>query len=107
MKPFRLLCQRGLLPLVAAMDVVPQLSATVSISGGGDVLEPIVILKTLQNIGDLSDLELHCFFATSHNGWTTKGLWVYYAFVFSTQMSEYSLSLPQGVRENEILFVID
>jgi hypothetical protein len=72
-KRFRVLCQRGLLPLAAA-DIIPHLSPIVSISGGADVLKPIVILKNLQNVGNLSDLEAHCFFATSQNGWITNNL---------------------------------
>jgi hypothetical protein len=103
MKRFRVLCQRGLLPLVEAMDTVPHLLGTVSISGGGDILKPIVTFKNLQNVGDLSDLEPHGFLVTSQNGWVTKDLWIYYALVFSAQMGEYRLSLPQAIRENEIL----
>jgi hypothetical protein len=100
-------CQRGLLPLVGAVDTVPHLSGIVSIFGGGDVLKPIVIFKNPQNVGDLSDMELHCLFATSQNGWIIKDLWIYYALVFSAQMREYRLNLPQAIREEEILLVID
>jgi hypothetical protein len=87
------------------MDPVPHKSGIVSISGGGDLLKPIVILKNLQNVGDVSDLETHCLFATSQNGWITKDLWIYYALVFSAQMNEYHLRLPQAIRANKILLV--
>jgi hypothetical protein len=52
MKRFRLPYQRGLLPLVAAMGAVPDLSGIVSISDGGELLKPIVIRNNLQNLGD-------------------------------------------------------
>jgi hypothetical protein len=107
MKRFRILCRRELLPLVTAMDVIPHLTVIISISGGGNVVKPIVILKNLQNLGELIDLEPHCLFATSVNGWTTKDLWIYYALVFSAQMSEYHLSLPETIRDNEIFLVTD
>jgi hypothetical protein len=55
-----------------AMDIVPHLTGIVSISGGGDAVKPIVILKNLQNLGELIDLKPHCLFATSVNGWITK-----------------------------------
>jgi hypothetical protein len=42
------------------MNAVLHLSGILSVSGGGGVLKPIVILKDLQNVGDLSDLEPHC-----------------------------------------------
>jgi hypothetical protein len=71
------------------MEAVPHLFGIVSMSGGGDVMPPVIILKNLQNIGDLTDLEQHCFFATSLSGWITTDLWVYYALVFSAQLSQY------------------
>jgi hypothetical protein len=52
---------------MAAMDTGPHLSGIVSISGGGDILKPVVLLKNLENVGDPRDLELHCLFTTSQN----------------------------------------
>lgn len=107
MKRFRVLCKRGILPLVAAMEAVPHLTGIVSISGGGQIVQPVIILKNFQNIGELADLQEHCFFATSSTGWITTNLWVYFALVFSAQMSAYRLTLPEAIRDNEILLVID
>jgi hypothetical protein len=56
------------------MDIISRLSGIVSIYGGGDILIPIGFLKNLQVVRNLSDLEPHCFFATSENGCTTKHL---------------------------------
>jgi hypothetical protein len=58
------------------MDTVPCLSGIASMSGGGNVLKPIVIHKNLENAGNLSDLEPLYLFVTSHNGWVTKDLWI-------------------------------
>jgi hypothetical protein len=106
MKRFDVLCCQGLLPLVTVMDVVPHLTGIVSISGG-DVVTPIAILNNLQNLGEPIDLEPHCLFATLVNGWITKDLWIYDALVFSAQTSEYRLSLPEAIRDNEIFLFID
>jgi hypothetical protein len=45
MRRLGLLDQRGLLPLVAAIDSVPHLSGIVSLSGGGDILKSSLFLK--------------------------------------------------------------
>jgi hypothetical protein len=92
---------------MSTMDPVPHLSGLVSISGGGNVQKPIIILKTLQKVGNLTDMEPHCFSATSQNGWSMKDLWIHYALGFPVQMSKYRVSLPREIRENKILLVID
>jgi hypothetical protein len=63
--------------------------------------------QNLQNVGYVSILERHCFFATSQNGWITEDLRIYDALGFTAQVSECRLSLPQAIRANEILLVID
>jgi hypothetical protein len=68
MKRFKVICQRGQLPLVTVLEQVPHVTGMVSISGGGIVLEPIVILKNLQNLRELTEYEPHSHFATSANG---------------------------------------
>jgi hypothetical protein len=105
-KRFRVLCCRGLLLFVTATDLVPHLTGKVSISGGGEVVKPIVILKNLQGLGELIDLECHYFFAPPVNGWIAKDLGIYYVLIFSAQMNEYRLSLPEAIRDTEILLVI-
>jgi hypothetical protein len=107
MKHFGVLYQRELLPLVAAMDTVPHLPGMVSISGGGDLLKPIVVLNDIQKVEDQSDLEPHCLIAAWQNGWIAKDLPIHYALVFSAQMSEYRLILHQSIWANEILLARD
>jgi hypothetical protein len=107
MKRFKVLAERGHLPLVTALEHVPHLTGMVTISGDGEFLPPIVILKNLQHLRDLAEYETHCFFATSLNGWMTKDLWVYYALVFCAQMSQYRTTLPKEIREEDMLLIID
>jgi hypothetical protein len=106
-KRFKVICRHGELPLVTAMQQVPHITGLVSISGGGKVLPPIVILKDLQNLRQLTERESECYFATSLNGWITKDIWVYFAIVFCAQMSEYRLKLPPHLRAAQILLIID
>jgi hypothetical protein len=106
-KRFKVICERNQLPLVTVLENVPHLTGMVTISGGGVVLEPLIILKNLQNLRDLADYETDCYFATSTNGWMTKDLWVYYALLFCTQISQYRLRLPEELREATMLLIVD
>jgi hypothetical protein len=94
MKRLKVICARGDLPLVTGLEQVPHITGMVSISGGGKVLEPIVILKILQHLRELVEFESECYFVTSANGWMTKDIWVDYAIVFSAQIPQYRLTLP-------------
>jgi hypothetical protein len=89
------------------MQQLPRLSRIVSISADGVALNPFVILKNLQHLGDLVDQESHCFFATSTNGWITKSFCTYYALVFCAQISHCRLRLPAGIRDQDMPLIID
>jgi hypothetical protein len=65
------------------------------------------VLTKLQHLRDLAEYESQCFVATSLNGWMTKDLWVYYALIFCAQMSQYRLALPEGIRNDNMLLIID
>jgi hypothetical protein len=107
MHRFKVLCEKGHLPLITPMEHLHHITGMVSISGRGDVLRPIVILKNLQNLRELAQYQDHCHFATSTMGWVTKDLWVCYAPVFCTQVNEYRLTLPPHLREEPMLLIID
>jgi hypothetical protein len=74
LKRFKMLCDQGQLPLVTAFEHIPHLTEVVSISGSGAVLPPIIILKNLQHLRELTTYESHCLFATSANGWIMMDL---------------------------------
>jgi hypothetical protein len=94
LKRFRVLCQNGMLPLNSAMKQLPHITGLVSMNADGVVLDPVIVLKSLQTLGNLEDLQPHCYFATSTNGWITKGLWTYFALLFGAQISSHRLTLP-------------
>jgi hypothetical protein len=87
LKRFKVLCDQRQLPLVTALEHISHLTGVVSISGGAAVLPPIIILKNLQHLRELTIYESHCRFATSANGWITKDLWVYFALVLCPNQS--------------------
>jgi hypothetical protein len=89
LKRFRVLCQNGILPLTNAMQQLPHITGLVSINADGVVLDPVVVLKSLQTLGNWEDLQSQCYFAISTNGWITKGLWNYFALMFAAQMNDY------------------
>jgi hypothetical protein len=79
------------------MQQLPHITGLVSINADGIVLGPVTVLKNLQILGNLEALQSHCHFATSTNGWITKGLRTYFALVFAVQISDSPLTLPPEI----------
>jgi hypothetical protein len=107
LKRFRALCQNGILPLASTIQQLPHITELVSINADGVALDPIVVLKSLQTLGNLEDLQSHCDFTTHINGWTIKGLWTYFALAFGAQISYYRLTLPPQIRNDDMSLIID
>jgi hypothetical protein len=61
-------------PIDGCDATAPALTGHVSINADGVVLNPIIVLKSLQTLGNLEDRQSHCYFAISTNGWISKGL---------------------------------
>jgi hypothetical protein len=61
-----------MLPLTSAMQQFPQFTGLVSINADGVVLDLVIVLKNLQTLGNLEDLQSHDYFATATNEWITK-----------------------------------
>jgi hypothetical protein len=61
MKRLRLLCRPRILPLVTAMEGVAPFSGIVSFPGRHNLVKTMIILKNLQTIGYLRELEPYCF----------------------------------------------
>jgi hypothetical protein len=76
-----------MVPLTSAMQQFPHITGLVSINTNGVILDPVIVLKRLQTLGNLEDLQSHCYFATSTNGRIPKGLWAYFAL--AAQISYY------------------
>jgi hypothetical protein len=101
------LCSKWKLPLVTAQTKLPHLTGFISISATGQVLKPLIILKSLKKLKTLSIFEDHCFFSTSFSGWITKDLFTYFALIFIVQISQYRMTLPENIREKPILLILD
>jgi hypothetical protein len=97
----------GKLPLVTAQSKFPHITGMVTISAAGEVMKPLIILKNLQHLTNLEELTEHCFFATSTSGYITKHLFVYFTLLFVAQMSLYRLTLPQELRTQPILLLLE
>jgi hypothetical protein len=106
-KRFKVLCSHGKLPLVTSQSKFPHLPGVVAISATGQLLKPLIILKSLKKLKSLSQFSDLCYFSTSLNGWITKELFIYFAFIFVQQISHYRLSLPDNIREERILLILD
>jgi hypothetical protein len=80
-KAISIFYENGAMSPVTAMRQFPYITGMVSISADAAASKPIAILKTLEYLGDFSDLESRCVFATSMYKWITNELWTYSALV--------------------------
>jgi hypothetical protein len=74
LKRFRVLAEKGKLPLVVAETKLPYLTAVCVISATGTAFKPFVILPHLKCTKKLSEFATEAHFATSQTGWMNRSL---------------------------------
>jgi hypothetical protein len=62
-KRFKVVCQKGKLPWVAAMNKFPHLTVLVAVNAYKKDFKPFIILKQLQNVKSLSRCQANAYFA--------------------------------------------
>lgn len=103
----KVLAQKGQLPLIPEAVKVPHLTGCVTFTASGYLFEPLIILpekKTLRTLTEYSGL---AYFAGSAAGWNTRNLFIYYVLILVCQLSSYRLSLPEKLRDERILLLLD
>jgi hypothetical protein len=93
-KWFRVLTGVGHLPLIKTETKLPHLTRLCTISAGGAVSKPIIILKELKSLKSLANDASLASFASSFSGWITSDLFLMFAMDFCVQLRVYRLSLP-------------
>jgi hypothetical protein len=106
-RKFKVLVERNKLTLVTADTKVPHITGIIIIGAKGIVLKPVIILKNIQKIKSLNQFSEECCFTTSSNGWITKNLFLYFAFHFCQEVSNYRIQLPVDLQHNKILLILD
>ena len=106
-RTFKVIRDCSTLPLRIDDGKLPHLTACVAFNPCGYVVKPMVILPNLAKIKSLCDLTTDCLFTTSQTGWITKRLFLAYAIHFITEMSYYRELLPESIRKEKILLIVD
>ena len=86
---------------------LPHLTGCVTFSATGHLFIPLIILPNKKTMRKLGEFANHAYFASSAAGWMTKNLFSYYCLLLICQVSYYRLSLPENIRHERILLLVD
>jgi hypothetical protein len=75
--------------LIKAETKLSRLTELCTISTGGAVFKPMVILKELKNLKSLANYRSLASFASSFSGWITSDLFLMFAIDFCAQLIVY------------------
>ena len=103
----KVLARKGMLPLIPDAVKVPHLTGCVTFTASGFVFEPLIILPNKKTLRTLESYNQLAYFASSHAGWMTSNIFIFYCLYLVCQLSSYRLTLPQKLREEPILFLSD
>jgi hypothetical protein len=107
LKRFRVLAEKGKLPLVVAETKLPHLTAVCVISATGTAFKPFVILPHLKCTKKLSESATDAHFATSQTGWMNRSLFTAWVIRFCAELSLHCLTLPDEIRNESVLLILD
>ena len=107
-RKFKVLCPKGRSPLKESSPKYPHITACITIGAAGDIIKPMLILpNNKKKLKDMDQFEGKAYFASSESGWMNKSLFMYWAMIFVAEMSKYRLFLPQQLRNQRILLILD
>jgi hypothetical protein len=106
LKTFNVLVGQGRLSLADAQTKLPHITGVCTVSAGGAVFRPMIILKQLENLETLAQFTHLASFASSASGWITSDLFAVFAIDFCAQLSVYRLSLPPALAGKSVLLIL-
>jgi hypothetical protein len=106
-KEFKVLAKRGKLPLKKTKKRPPHLTGVCAFSARGHVCKPMIILPPMKKYIDVQDLGPGAYVCRSETGWMNKEIFLNYAEFFCADISRYRLELPESLRDQPILLVLD
>ena len=104
---FKVLAAKGQLPLIPETIKLPHLTGCVTFTAAGHVFDPLIILPDKKTLRTLEEFKGSAFFASSMAGWMTKNIFIFYCILLVCQISHYRLSLPENIRNDRILLIVD
>lgn len=106
-KRLKVLGRKGILPLIPENIKLPHLTGCVTISASGHLFEPLIILPNKKTMRYLGKFTNHVYLASSSAGRMTKNLFSYYCLLLVCELSYYLQSLPDEIRNDRILLLVD
>jgi hypothetical protein len=106
-KRFHVLTGAGHLPLIKAETKLPHLTGLCTISTGGTVFMPIIVLKELKSLKSLVSYIILASFASCPSGWIINDLFLMFVIDFCIQLSVHRLPLPSDRFEEPALLILD
>ena len=103
----KVLAQKVYFPLIPEQIKLPHLTGCVTISAIGHVFDPLIILPRKKTLRTLHLLNGSSYFASSATGWMTSDIFTYYCLLLVCQVSHYRLTLPDHLRSERILLLVD
>lgn len=106
-RKYKVLAQKGRLPLTTSAQAAPHLTGCITVSAGGASFEPLLILKGKKTLSGLEEFQQACYFCSSDSGWMNRRVFIIWALVFITQIAQYRQRLPKEIRNETILLITD
>jgi hypothetical protein len=94
------------LSLVEAETQLPHITGVCTVSPGGTVFRPMIILKQLEILESLAQFTHLASFASSVSGWMTSDLFAVFAIDFCARLSLHRLALPPTLAQRPVLLII-
>lgn len=104
-RKFKVLSFERKLPLTPSAGSYPHLTGVVTVSGIGKCFEPTIILPNKKTSRGIEGYDVTILSSTS--GWMTKRLFLLYVIDLISQISLYRLSLPENLRRETFLLIVD
>ena len=106
-KKFKVLCPKKYKGLSVSEPNYPHITACVTIGASGVLMKPMIILPNKKTIRGIEEFIHDFHIASSSSGWMNKKLFTFWALCFVSETLVYRLNLPEHLREQRILLIMD
>ena len=105
-KKFKVLCAEYGRPITPDEEHEDHYTGLFPFNAAGDKLKATIIMPGIKNLPD--ELQsMDCHFFSQASGWMTTHLWGMFCINFSHDVSVYRLSLPENLRKEEVVLIVD
>jgi hypothetical protein len=106
-KHFKVLCEDGRLPISCKYTHPPHMTACCCFNAAGTTFRPFIILPSKKTTSGIEEFTGVANFGSTASGWMTKNMFTIWVFFFLSELSLYRLSLPENLRHEKVLLILD